>query len=221
MIHSLDVSLDTTSIVQVSITNTPGFSNFQSSGIFVLDGVIAPNLLNGFIPSMGQVFDVINAAGGVIGAFDNSSFVSNTGGLLVEWDVLYGPNKVSLEAVTAGGTPGDYDGNGFVDGADYQRWRADFGSKSDLAADGNGNGVVDAADYTVWRDHLGTGSVSSGSLAVPEPSTGIVMIAAIVGLFASRRHSPRQFTGFRGTYDVTSPPHASNSQERHRQAVDR
>jgi polygalacturonase len=73
--------------------------------------------------------------------------------------------------------PGDYSGNGTVDGQDYDIWKANFGSQTLLAADGNGNGVVDAADYTVWRDHLGTslgsgaGASSSTTTAVPEPST--------------------------------------------------
>ena len=43
--------------------------------------------------------------------------------------------------------PGDYDGNGVVEMADYNMWRASFGDTSSLAADGNGNQIVDAADY--------------------------------------------------------------------------
>ncbi len=48
---------------------------------------------------------------------------------------------------------GDYDGNGTVDHADYDVWRAAFGTNN-LVADGNGNGLVDAADYTVWRNAI-------------------------------------------------------------------
>ncbi len=51
--------------------------------------------------------------------------------------------------------PGDYDGDGTVDEADYNVWRTTYGSTTDLRADGNDDGHVDAADYTVWRDSIG------------------------------------------------------------------
>ncbi len=45
--------------------------------------------------------------------------------------------------------PGDYDHDDDVDADDYGVWKQNFGSTSNLFADGNGNGRVDAADYTV------------------------------------------------------------------------
>ena len=48
------------------------------------------------------------------------------------------------------GVAGDYNQDGMVNQADYQTWRAAFGT-ANVAADGNGDGVVDAADYVVWR----------------------------------------------------------------------
>ena len=53
--------------------------------------------------------------------------------------------------------PGDYNGNGMVDAADYVVWRDTHGqSVADGAgADGNGNGLVDDGDYSVWRANFG------------------------------------------------------------------
>ncbi len=69
-----------------------------------------------------------------------------------------------VEATFAVAIPGDYDGSGTVDEADYTVWKSAFGQTgSGLAADGNGDGVVDTADYTVWRDNRGATAASTGS----------------------------------------------------------
>jgi cytochrome c peroxidase len=96
--------------------------------------------------------------------------------------------------------PGDYNGDGAVDSADYQVWRANAGDTSTLVADGDGNGAVDTADYVLWRKNLGrtwqdlaTGSGSGASLtAVPEPTAAaLIMIASLWALAGSRRDRPR------------------------------
>ena len=70
--------------------------------------------------------------------------------------------------------PGDYDRNGHVDAADYQTWKAEFGTTVEApgdGADGNGDGVVDEADYTVWRDRVEVAvALSPQQSIVPEPS---------------------------------------------------
>src|SRR3954464_8515381 len=71
--------------------------------------------------------------------------------------------------------PGDYNGDGVVDSADYIVWRKYFGDTTSLVADGNGNGTVDASDYVVWRANIGRTwqSLATGAgarSAVPEPT---------------------------------------------------
>ncbi len=70
---------------------------------------------------------------------------------------------------------GDYNGDGAVSGADYTIWRQNFGSSSNLAADGNANRIIDAADYTFWRDRR-----TAAATVIPEPST---MMLAMVALY--------------------------------------
>jgi prepilin-type N-terminal cleavage/methylation domain-containing protein len=102
--------------------------------------------------------------------------------------------------------PGDYDRNGLVESADYNKWKMDFGSAilpAGDGADGNANGVVDAGDYAVWRDHVGSGSGGSalgraGSsptpvFAVSEPSTFSLLgfltwLLTMLGAGGMRKH---------------------------------
>jgi hypothetical protein len=84
--------------------------------------------------------------------------------------------------------PGDFNDDGLVDGADYQLWRAAFGSARDLSADGNGDGVVDGADYVVWRNNFAPSNLTARSDAafVPEPAS-ILLVGTILALAGSRK----------------------------------
>jgi hypothetical protein len=93
---------------------------------------------------------------------------------------------------------GDYNGDGTVDGADYNTWRASYGTETVLhgtGADGNFDGVVDAVDYTVWRNTVtaeGAGGLASPlPFAVPEPGAlALVATVAALGIPRVRRNLP-------------------------------
>ena len=78
--------------------------------------------------------------------------------------------------------PGDFNGDGIVDAADYTIWSDTLGSTANLAADGNGNGTIDAGDYTVWLSNFGRayGSGSGATITtttVPEPATSAMLLS--------------------------------------------
>jgi hypothetical protein len=89
--------------------------------------------------------------------------------------------------------PGDYNGDGVVNAADYTIWRDTLGASavSGLAADGSGNHLVDQPDYDLWKMHFGekaqitfnsvAGAGSLSGVGVPEPPS-IVLI--LIGGFA-------------------------------------
>jgi len=103
--------------------------------------------------------------------------------------------------------PGDYNGNGVVDGADYVLWRDMNGqSGAGLAADGDGNQQVNQADYLVWRQNFGARSQlivgngpASGSgwvagATIPEPSSAHVFLVAVAMIGAANRGRKKGYT---------------------------
>jgi hypothetical protein len=87
--------------------------------------------------------------------------------------------------LTPASVPGDYNGNGTVDAADYVLWR-DGGPLQNEVAD---PGTVSAADYDAWRARFGNPSAGGvGSFAaVPEPAAAVALIIAGACVLATRR----------------------------------
>jgi hypothetical protein len=78
--------------------------------------------------------------------------------------------------------PGDFDGDGDVDGDDLSQWEEDYGMNGGSDADGDGDS--DGDDFLVWQRNFGAGAVSSSTTAVPEPGAGLL---AMVGLVPATR----------------------------------
>jgi glycerophosphoryl diester phosphodiesterase len=93
------------------------------------------------------------------------------------------------------GLPGDFNGDGEVNAADYTVWRNTLGENviNGTGADGNRDGLVDMADYSLWKQNFGL--TSSGALQlvhqVPAPGSlplaGFGSLAACFALVWSRR----------------------------------
>ncbi|HEX2477060.1 MAG TPA: hypothetical protein VHK01_20060 [Lacipirellulaceae bacterium] len=95
--------------------------------------------------------------------------------------------------------PGDYNGNGTVDAADYVVWRKNLGTNFQLANEvaNTTPGMVTDEDYAAWRERFGatSGSASAIGAAVPEPAMMLlVLFGAGLSAFRSRGAS-RQFSG--------------------------
>jgi hypothetical protein len=91
---------------------------------------------------------------------------------------------------------GDYNGDAFVDAADYVAWR-DTESQAvtpGSGADGNLSRVIDAGDYDHWRSRFGNmipaGAVSSKLAAAPEPSIRALLVCGLLLVVIMRRRFP-------------------------------
>ena len=90
---------------------------------------------------------------------------------------------------------GDYNHDGVVDAADYVIWRKTLGQPVAMngdGADGNESGAVDPDDYNVWRTNFGRvieepAPAAGQTAAVPEPTSGVLLLAALFALGCRRR----------------------------------
>jgi hypothetical protein len=86
--------------------------------------------------------------------------------------------------------PGDFNGDGFVNAADYVVWRETLGQTGDdLPADGDGDGMIDTGDYDVWRTNFGrtAGAAAAASAMVPELGTLLSFVLGISAMLFWRR----------------------------------
>jgi autotransporter-associated beta strand protein len=83
-------------------------------------------------------------------------------------------------------TPGDFNGDGFVDSADLSVWSGNFGATDAGVAQGDadGDGLVDGSDFLIWQRNA---TFAGGASAVPEPTALALVSAALATLIAVRR----------------------------------
>jgi hypothetical protein len=90
--------------------------------------------------------------------------------------------------VAPAGVPGDYNGNGTVDAADYVLWRNGGPLQNEVDA----VGTINSADYTAWRTRFGntagSGTSASVNAVVPESATVMLLLLGSVGIHLRARH---------------------------------
>jgi len=145
----------------------------------------------------GGFFAVLRSQQGIQGSFENYVLPELAAGLA--WSVAQSQTDLSLQIIA-----GDYNGDGIVGAADYTVWRNSLGQQVEMGsgADGNRNGFVDEGDFSMWKDFFGrvvvggTENVGTGALggsagadtaAVPEPASGILLVAGMIVSMTLRR----------------------------------
>jgi hypothetical protein len=109
---------------------------------------------------------------------------------LADGTFLSGPvNYVSTIPLVSG----DYNQNGVVDAADYVVWRKNIGAPTLPNRGPRIAGPVGTIDYDFWRSRFGatSGSASSVSTEVPEPSTLMLLFVGCVGLYGDALRAAR------------------------------
>ncbi|MEQ8847252.1 hypothetical protein [Botrimarina sp.] len=167
----------------------------HDSLVVAADAQLAGDLevsLLGFTPDRRTQFEILSA-GAIAGSFANAApatrlSTTDGGGTFF---VDYGPSGgVVLSGYTATTLPGDYNGDGAVDAADYVVWRDNLGAPAGALGNDPNAGPIGQAQYDTWAGAYGD-SLAQAS-AVPEPSGAPLLAAAAAGVSAgavSRRRT--------------------------------
>jgi hypothetical protein len=95
-------------------------------------------------------------------------------------------DNIEVSVVSAAGPDGDYNDDGFVDGADFLKWQR-----------GESPNPLAAGDLDAWKTNFGTAIPPAAAAigAVPEPATlGLALVASGLGLAAARPRTKRAYT---------------------------
>jgi hypothetical protein len=176
----------------LSAGGTLGVQAFFQTGNYEFFRTTSGGTVNQFggnnLPIDGQFHDLIfpissiaMAERQVVMAFGINLF-SHTNDLVINVD--------NIDFSYVAGVPGDYNGNGVVDGGDYVLLRKNAALSSEIAD----LGTDTVEDYTQWRARFGnnTAAPGSGSLtgeAVPEPFSIGLLFSAVLMLIAASRGS--------------------------------
>jgi alpha-tubulin suppressor-like RCC1 family protein len=159
-------------------------------GALMLGGSLDVSLIGGFVPTLGQTFDLLDW-GSVSGAFANVSLPALANGLRWDRSQLYTKGMLSV----APAYEADFDEDGDVDGDDLVQWQGDFGANDFSDADDDGDS--DGADFLTWQRQVGSGATVNGAVAnVPEPGGIMLALAAMLGA-AARGGASRRWTSVR------------------------
>ncbi|WP_197530397.1 GH25 family lysozyme [Bythopirellula polymerisocia] len=198
---NVDLSIEVP-ISNGSLTKT-GLGTLSLSGInsFSGDAVVQQGVLSINIPSLADDANVSLSTGGILdlnfsGPPDMVSKLSIDGTTLPigTWGSVGSGAQFTTPLITGTGllevtstvSPGDFDGDGDVDGNDLTEWQAAYGNTA--GADADQDGDSDGQDFLTWQRNYTGSNLLTTATAVPEPSA-ICLIGFALALMAGFRRS--------------------------------
>ena len=168
--------------LELDIYSDANSDKLEVQGDVTLDGgSLTISLSQSFTPEAGDSFDLLDFAT-VTGSFDSVQLPALSAGLTWNTSELLTTGEISVTLM------GDFNNDGSVDAADYTIWRDELGQTGiTLAADANLDGVVDQDDYNLWSANYGTQIQASASVAIPEPTSALMLVTALACLAGNLR----------------------------------
>lgn len=189
-----DFEMNSSSTLEVDVYDATFTDLLNVSGAADLAGLIDVNLVSGSPLAMNDTVTVLSAAGGIV---DNGISVAGP----FTYNIM--GNDLVLTFTGLPVIPGDFNGDGTVNLADYTVWRDNLGGTFDLNGNGDESGgsagVVDTADYQLWKSSFGNpaaSAVAGPAAAVPEPAAGVLCLGAVMVAASWRRRAARRHEVF-------------------------
>lgn len=111
----------------------------------------------------GDVLPVLSVTGDISGSFANSELIANGR----SWDIdILGDDVLVTAGALVSGIDGDFDSDGDVDGSDFLFWQRNLGDPTSLAE---------------WQSGYDTSGAALATTAVPEPTTLMLTLLALMG----------------------------------------
>ncbi len=102
----------------------------------------------------------------------------------------YTPAEVTFQFAAIPTLLADFDADGDVDAQDLLQWEGDFGVNGDSDADGDGDS--DGADFLAWQREISNNPApATAAAAIPEPTSAILLLSAIICTAGSIRRRRR------------------------------
>jgi hypothetical protein len=178
-LNTTTATLNSSGALQITLSGKVRDTNYcalAASGNVSLAGSLVVTL-NSFTPAIGDTFDILD--GTLSGTFAPLTLPALPADRTWNTANLYTTGVLAVVAVA--GVPGDYNGDGVVDAADYTVWRDTLGSTTDRRADGNGDGIVNQLDYQFWKDNYPKPHMGRAA-GVPEPSMLTLVLMGTIAL---------------------------------------
>ncbi len=162
------------------------YAQLDINGNVALAGDLEITLTNGFSPTAGNSFDILDW-GSLSGTFSTVTLPPLAAGFNWDPSQLYSTGVLSV--VGPPSFTADFDEDGDVDGDDLAQWQGDFGA-NDLS-DADGDNDSDGNDFLVWQQQVGSAPAGAAATGVPEPKLAALMaggmLAAAPACCCSRR----------------------------------
>jgi T5SS/PEP-CTERM-associated repeat protein len=155
--------------LRIELASPSGYDKLDVTGDATLSGELSLALLADYVPTPGQMFEVLTA-----------NHVTNNGLMLPIsaaglFQLVVDDTSVILQAIGSG-VPGDFSGDGVVDAADSIAWRKGLGT------------IFNENHYNLWRTSFGAAASSAvGGAPVPESSSFVLTCFAFAAGTAHRR----------------------------------